>query len=220
MNGGVLRFTAFGFPVAVDPWFWIVSVLLGIQLPPPLIVVWVGVVFVSVLVHELGHAFVSRSYGFRTHILLYSFGGLTFSEGGGRLAHRKQILLSVAGPFAGFSFAAALYALDELVLREMDVPGMLASAVFLLLYVNFFWGLINLLPVLPLDGGRVMESIVYMIKGARAQDLPLQISVGVGGAVAIYCLTRNDIFLAALFGWMAFNAYSSLQSRIRPRYFG
>jgi stage IV sporulation protein FB len=224
MNAGILRFNVLGFPVSVEPWFWIVAIFLGIQLPPRFLPIWIAAVFVSVLVHELGHAVVSRAYGCRTHIQLYSFGGLTFSDGGGRLSHKQRILLSLAGPFAGFGFAAIVYAFDAWVLAPAapagTLPGLAATAAFFLIYINFYWGLINLLPVLPLDGGHVMESLVHSIKGPRARELPLQISLGVAGAVAVYFLMQNRFFPAMLFGWMAFDAYNALQSRIRPRYPG
>jgi stage IV sporulation protein FB len=58
-----LRFTALGVPVRVHPLFWLVSIIFAVQLPPPLAVIWVGVVFVSIFIHELGHALTIRAFG-------------------------------------------------------------------------------------------------------------------------------------------------------------
>ena len=75
-----LHFRAFGVPVRVHPWFWVIALLLGLgggeRADPMETVIWVAVVFVSILVHELGHAFPQRFYGGHPRITLYSFGGL------------------------------------------------------------------------------------------------------------------------------------------------
>ena len=75
-----LHFRLFGFPVRVHPFFWVVSLLLGMGgRDRPIrsnVLIWVAVVFVSILVHELGHAFMQRYYGGHPWITLYGFGGL------------------------------------------------------------------------------------------------------------------------------------------------
>ena len=76
-----LRFWALGFPVRVHPFFWLVAALLGLGdgRPQP-VVIWVGVVFVSVLVHELGHALAARYFRWPASIVLYGGGGLALLE--------------------------------------------------------------------------------------------------------------------------------------------
>ena len=71
------------------------------------IAIWIGVAFVSILVHELGHAVIMRRFGSNARIVLHSFGGLAIPEGSlgfGRSYHRRssneQIYISLAGPFA------------------------------------------------------------------------------------------------------------------------
>ena len=66
---------------------------------------WVVAVFLSVLVHEMGHALAIRALGVQPWITLYGMGGLT-SHRGGRLPPKTQILVSLAGPAAGFALAA------------------------------------------------------------------------------------------------------------------
>ena len=64
----------------VSPWFWVITVLLGLntdgQTPPLELIIWIAVVFVSILVHELGHAFTQRHFGGQPWITLYGMGGL------------------------------------------------------------------------------------------------------------------------------------------------
>src|SRR3954464_9130641 len=80
-----LHFRVFGFPVRVHPLFWIVSLLMGLgsgPADPQRTLVWVAVVFVSVLLHELGHGSVQKFYGGHPWITLYSFGGLASCNDG------------------------------------------------------------------------------------------------------------------------------------------
>ena len=72
-----LRFSIAGIPVRVHPLFWLIALLLGSSGDLLQIVIWIFVVFVSIVVHELGHAFALRWYGLRSQILLHFSGGLT-----------------------------------------------------------------------------------------------------------------------------------------------
>jgi stage IV sporulation protein FB len=103
-----LHFRLFGFPVRVHPFFWLVTFLLGSQADEPTeIFIWVAVVFVSILVHELGHATLQRRFGGHPRITLYSFGGLASCNDCDRSPSR-QLAILFAGPLAGFLFAAAV----------------------------------------------------------------------------------------------------------------
>ena len=75
---GDLHFRLFGFPIRITPWFWIGAVLLGIggDSAPEAVLTWVVVVLISILVHELGHAFAIRYFGESARITLYHLGGL------------------------------------------------------------------------------------------------------------------------------------------------
>ncbi len=88
-----MRFRILGFPVHVQPFFLLVAALLGgMRNDLTLILIWVAVVFVSVLAHELGHALVARAYGQQPSILLYSMGGLTSFQPLRRLTHGQSRL--------------------------------------------------------------------------------------------------------------------------------
>src|SRR5262249_20445826 len=152
----------------------------GERADPMETVLWVAVVFASILIHELGHAFTQRFYGGHPRITLYSFGGLAYCDDCDR-SPRSQILISLAGPAAGFLFAAALilvlrgtghlngfrrsmnpvdwtpYDLNYLMLNGKTSPR--DTLISKLLYVNIFWGLVNLLPIYPLDGGRIAREV-------------------------------------------------------------
>jgi Zn-dependent protease len=113
-----LHFQLFGIPIRIHPFFWVIALLLGIsgRNPPPVeVLLWGIAVTISIVIHELGHALVQRYFGGRPRIVLYGLGGLAICDDCNRDT-RSQILISLAGPFAGFAFAL-------LVLLFMAVAG-------------------------------------------------------------------------------------------------
>src|SRR5690349_5678678 len=103
-----LRFHVLGIPVRVHPLFWLVTVVMGwnaLAEHVAFLFIWIGCVFVSILIHELGHVWMGQAFGSDGHIVLYSFGGLAI--GSNQLEARWQrILVSFGGPLAGFVFLA------------------------------------------------------------------------------------------------------------------
>lgn len=201
-----LKFRLFGFPIRIHPLFWLGAVLLGIPAMedrPLTLLIWVAVVFVSILVHELGHAFAYRQFGTGSHIVLYVFGGLAVPWSS--VSRRwRRILISLAGPFAGFILLAIVYFSNE------AFGWRLASRPILYLYdtlvaVNLCWGVLNLLPVFPLDGGQVSRELCESASRRNGLRIALQISIVVAGLLAIYGLIgtfgRHAELLGFLPGW-------------------
>lgn len=182
-------------PVVIQPMFWVMSLLFGMALPRDQMVIWVAVVLVSILVHELGHALAYGAFGAGSAIELYAMGGLCYGD---RQVGRWQgVIVSLAGPFAGFLLGGATMLVEALWEYPPEPAGI---AIHQLKYVNFFWGLMNLVPVLPLDGGRVLEGVM----GPRRQKwLPLIAGVA-GGCVAVTAAVYDHAYAALLFGYLAF----------------
>src|SRR5262249_23113383 len=86
------------------------------------------------------------------------FGGLTSWTENKEVSPKKHIAISLAGPFAGFLFGGAVY-LSEVALPDLFADHFGRVTYRDLLWVNFGWGIFNLLPVLPLDGGNVAYRI-------------------------------------------------------------
>lgn len=98
-----LRFEFLGIPVRIHPFFWLFSALLGMtgsQNDLRLVALWVVCVFVSILVHEFGHALMGKWFGGTPSILLYSLGGLCYS--GSERTPGQRLAVVLAGPAAGF----------------------------------------------------------------------------------------------------------------------
>jgi Zn-dependent protease len=82
-----------------------------------------------------------------------------------------------------------------------------------LLYVNFFWMLLNLLPVLPLDGGNMLRSLLEMARVDHPADWTMKVSIVVGAAVAVWALLDQNFYLALLFISFAGLNYRTLNAQ-------
>lgn len=235
-----LRFSVGDIPVRVHPLFWLIALLLGSTGALATIPIWILVVFASILIHELGHALAFRFYGIRSQIVLHAMGGLTIPEAspwGTGWANvspspKQEIVISLAGPFAGFTFAilvmvavtvsggslltSRLFGILPLPLTAVMPFGGNLLSIFLtmLLFVNVFWGIFNLLPVFPLDGGQVTRNVLIQYDPWDGARKSLWVSVIAGGVIALAgLLIMRSIYIAFLFGLLAFQSYQSLQSR-------
>ena len=233
-----LRFSIAGIPVRVHPLFWLIAILFGSSSNGILsLLTWVAAIFVSILIHELGHAFAMRRYGQGSQIILHFSGGLTVPEsvswGGGyasvAITANQQIFISLAGPFAGFLFAALVLAVSMAAggtvipnfifgfipfpIVFLPVGGeILNSLIMNLLWVSIFWGFINLMPIHPLDGGTVARYILIQTNPLNGLRTSLWISVITGVAVAFMGLVfLKSTYMAILFGLLAFQSFQLLQ---------
>jgi Zn-dependent protease len=226
-----LNFALFGVPVRVDPFFWLVTVLMSNSQQPILIVLWVLAVFVSILVHEFGHVFAMRRYGQRCHVVLHSFGGLAIPDSQIRRSTSAQVFISLAGPVAGFMLwgllAGVAWATGNLMIVTPPgswFPVMLTTyfsgvqgapfdvLMFDLLQINLFWGLINLLPVFPLDGGQVLRAALTHTRRDGFRE-SLMVSIAVAAVIALLAWTRFDErMLALLFAYLAYTNLMTLQA--------
>jgi len=233
-----LNFSLAGISIRVHPLFWLLAIFLGSSSGDILqILMWVLVVFVSIVAHEMGHALAFRRYGVDSHIVLQYMGGLTIPEAapwGSSWASvaptpGQQIVISLAGPFAGFLLAVLVIGGViftggsigfSLLFGVIPIPQLTALSfggnvlrlfVVMMLWVNVFWGLINLLPVFPLDGGQVARNVLIQydpFDGAR-KSVWLSIITGAVIALAAFFLL-SSVYMALLFGILAFQSYQSL----------
>jgi stage IV sporulation protein FB len=251
-----LRFRVLGTYVRVHPLFWLIGVILGAEsaikhpvLPGNGLVdlaLWIFCVFVSILLHELGHIWMGRLFGSEGHILLYGMGGLAI--GSNNLSARWQrILVSFAGPLIQLLLWAILVGvvwvslvrrgelfvvlLRDACLAPTDVlevllPGKPAIALLLgmLLMINFWWPVLNLLPVWPLDGGMITREVCTGTSGSRGVLVSLWISLIFSAALAINALWAmnhkgkgflpylgGDWWTAILFAYFAVGSYQAIQ---------
>ena len=209
-----LRFRLARFPVRVHPFFWLTTIGLSLRArrSPLEIAIWVLVVFVSILVHELGHAIAFRAFGVPSHVVLYGFGGLACPEAPLRRAWWRRVIVSASGPGAGFVLAG----LVTLALRFAPPIGSEPLAVLVsdLMFVNVAWGLVNLLPIHPLDGGDISLAVAERVDPASGATRSLWLSIVVASAAAIVGFVHyEDVFLLIFFGYLAVMSWQALRAR-------
>ena len=116
--------------------------------------------YLSVLAHEASHALVARRFGLPvSHITLQFFGGMTSIDGEPE-SPRQEFWISVVGPLSSLGVALASF------LAFLVAPGgLIGLALSGLAWTNLFVGIINLVPGLPLDGGRILKALVWGVSG-------------------------------------------------------
>jgi stage IV sporulation protein FB len=221
-----LHFRLFGIPVTVTAWFWLAGLLtsgVGGEVHVDLILIWVGCLFVSILVHEMGHALTALFFGWPPEVYLYGFGGLAvFRPTYGRTTGRS-VLISFMGPGAGFLLYGVTLAAEYALIasgwpQTLSREELFRLEVFLgdMEFINLWWGVVNLLPVLPLDGGRIAETLLVRFRPWDGPRLVITLSVVVAGVVAVFFLLNRErfgLYPAALFGLLAFSNLQSMQTR-------
>jgi Zn-dependent protease len=195
-----------GIPVRVSAGFWLMSVVLGASSDDwRRIVVWTIVVFVSIMVHELGHALTARAFGASPVIVLHAMGGLTI-YGTANITRKRSGLISAAGPAAGLLLGGIVWIVAHRTGLYRASP-MSETVVETLLWVNIGWGLINLLPVIPFDGGHILASVL----GPKRSLATILVSAFVGAAVCAFALSIKWNVPAILFGWASLSAIMPLR---------
>lgn len=167
--------------------------------------IWIPVLFVSILVHELAHAAAIALFGFgSSQIVLGGMGGVTINR---RKARPWQdMLISISGPLASFGlmWGAALLFWN---LPAARTDAMLAALLPRMYLANKFWGLFNLIPVPPLDGGHATRDFFRTILDERrAFVVSIWIAIVVGGGVSVFMLVGGQIFIALFIAWFVYVA--------------
>ena len=197
-----------GTSIDVDFSFFLLIFLFGASTYDPqkgiaYSLIWAPVLFISVLLHELAHAGTIAAFGYgSSHVILGGMGGVTINE---RQAKPwQEMLISAAGPLASFAQAGICYVLlarFEIVNRDK----FLVVLVPLLLIANFWWGIFNLLPIPPLDGGKAFRNLLRsLLRENLAFTIAVWTAIVVGIAVVIYAIKSHQYFLAAIIGWFTF----------------
>lgn len=223
-----------GIDVRVHPLFWLVTFLMANHSSAASVASWFLACFVSILLHEIGHVLAMRWTGGDGWVLLYGFGGLAIATRRRQRSAADQVTVSAAGPLAGFVLATVVAAVvvaaggrvlldwvgiglptlraDLRPLAAASYPGYVFAHYFAshLLWINIYWGLINLLPVLPLDGGHIAEALLSQQPDGRRKAL--QLSTVAGTLVAILGFVAGSMWLCYMFGFFAYQSWEQINS--------
>jgi Zn-dependent protease len=210
----MIRFSIFGIPVLVHPFFWVTLALIGGALsansPSAILGVCLFLLagFISILIHELGHALTARKFGARSEIVLQAFGGYA-AYSGARLSRPQGFAVTAAGPAVQILLGVLLFILIPK-LPEISPYGRYFLTT--LMGISIFWALLNLLPVLPMDGGRMLDSIL----GPERIHITLWTTIIVASLLAIVALKfTGSILLPIFMGMFAWQAWQALRENRR-----
>jgi Zn-dependent protease len=240
---GIVIGRPFGIPVFISPYWFVVAAVLVVLYSNPnslpagtvhgsvarylVAVAFVVLLYLSVLIHELSHCMVARAFRLPVRrILLYPLGGFSEIEQEPPTPG-QEFLVSAAGPAMSILLAALGFAVYKL----FNPPGIAGALVDRLILANAVVGVFNLLPGLPLDGGRVLRAVLWKLTGKSGYSTVLAAWAGrvIGIALVAAVLVNPDseigfanggagIWLIAVAAFMWFSAGQALRSaRVRQR---
>ncbi|MFN0065846.1 MAG: site-2 protease family protein [Chlamydiales bacterium] len=196
-------------PISIRPLFWLIAFFIGWMWTVSFAGAFlcVGVIALSVLFHEFGHALTAVLFGQKSRIELAAFGGFTYREGG-KLKLWKEFIIVLNGPLAGFFLFLTAYAIYRFVPIENNILAFIVKFTFV---ANLFWSIINLIPVLPLDGGHLLSIILEAIFGFRGIKIAIVVGLVVSIAISIFFFVTGMFLVGALFLILTFESFRSLR---------
>lgn len=208
----MIQFSILGIPVRVQPWFWLTMAFIGgglhasNSLEIMLVLVFVFAGFLSILVHEMGHALMIRKYGLPTTITLQAFGGFA-SYPAGRLGRKQSFIVTAAGPGVQFAFGILLIVLARMIV----IPEGSLFGHFLrdLILVSIVWAVLNCLPVYPLDGGQMLDAVLGPQKRRYVHLISAIVAALIGLAGFAFLGTILLPIFMALFAWTNWQSFQA-----------
>jgi stage IV sporulation protein FB len=197
-------------PILIHPFFWVTAFLIGWLSTSNVFAmfIWAAVILVSVLVHEFGHALTAIAFGQKARIELIGFGGVTQRRGGDSLKLWKEFIIVFNGPLAGLCLAGVCWLLYRKL--SMLYPGTpLTYALGIAFEVNVFWTILNLLPVQPLDGGKLLSIFMESLFGLKGIKIALFISLLFAVAFGATFFVMQWYLAGAFFMLFAYESYKS-----------
>jgi Zn-dependent protease len=210
----MLQFRLFGFPVHVQFFFFLTAGLIGPKTDVTAIGIWIAVVFIGVLIHELGHASAARSFGLDPVISLHGMGGLTTWQPTRDLTTWQRLALSGAGPAAGI--ITGLVALLVFHSISPEQASLMHRLLAYAAWVNLGWGVLNLFPVLPLDGGQIVTTVAERIFGPGGRTAAITVSLVVLAAIALWSVWSGALWMAFLSAVLAVGNFQALMAHRKP----
>ena len=234
----MLSFQLFGFPIRIEWMFWLLCLFLGMDFlqedgPKGIgrFLIMTAVVLGSIIWHELGHAWARKRSGAPfSEITLHGMGGLCSGPGpvgpgpvgpgpvgpgpvgpgpagSGRFTRGQSIFIAAAGPAASILLGCCVWLL---VLTPGIREEWTAFFVGKMLWVNIGWAILNLLPILPLDGGHILNGL---LAGKNAHLVPkIGFVLSLVMAIAGFVLTGRP-FMPIIFGLFAYTNWQMIQGQ-------
>jgi hypothetical protein len=155
-------------------------------------------------------------FGLAPQIELHGMGGTTSWINGRDVGHARGIAISLAGPFAGFALGALIYLVGHYGFPP-HADSRAAFAYRQALFVNVGWGVFNLVPLLPLDGGNVLRGVLNVVTKGKGEKPARIVSIVVGVLILALAAYFRQLWLGALgafFTWANLQAYRQVDTRV------
>lgn len=217
--GGWKAFSFLDIPVYLEPSFFLFLVLIfflnsGDGNNHAAVGIFCVAIFFSLLVHEFAHALSSKYFGCSAiRIALVMFGGYATHS---PTTRGKSLLITLAGPAASLAFGTVAYALTaQGSALRIGPPGAMKDLLFNLERINLFWGLFNLIPIHPMDGGQALFHLLsYRLRPDQAMIRVAQISMGTAAALGIFTFyfMPDESFIPLFCVMFFFNNLQSYQA--------
>jgi len=218
----MLSFRLFSIPIGVHATFLFIALLGATSYPGDYVAIalWTVAAFVSILAHEMGHALVARGFEAKgVNVTLYGLGGVTTYSHDRALEHWKSFIISAAGSAVGIVLGGAVL----FAARNGVFDGVGPEArVFInsLFFTSLVWGVLNWIPIVPLDGGHMVQHFIAIFNEKKA---PLFSQIITWTAVVLivpYAWVngyRFGVFIVIMFAISGFREYRRDVAASKPQ---
>lgn len=211
----MISFRLLGISIHVQPFFWLIMAFIGgggILLSHPTTealvhtLVFMAAGFISIVIHEMGHALMMRKYGRIPQIILHGYGGVAISTGS-PFTRFQSFLVSISGPALQASLGVIALLILKTVGAETFPTDQSQKFVINLMNVSFYWALINLIPIHPLDGGQILEAVL----GPKRRKAVHYIGITIGIIALIFMIKIGaSLFGLIIVGYLTYNNFKAL----------
>jgi Zn-dependent protease len=186
-----------GAPVSVSIWFF----LLFLMLPP----IAVAVVFLSVMIHELGHAWMANRKGYQVYgVTIDMISGAASIDA--NMHERDSIPIVAAGPISTLILCLLGY-----LITPFCPVGPMQIFMEYMFNINLFLFIFNILPIYPMDGGQIVRSYANLSKNRyKNRKLASWLSLTFSGLVLVYALYSFNLFMILFAGYFGYLALKEL----------
>ncbi len=207
----MIQFNFLKIPVRILPSFWVFLLFFTDILFKPSIhsVIVAVIIFISLLIHEYGHAATACAFGAKAEITLEAFGGYA-SYQGIRLSPKKEFLITLNGPL----LESLLIAISYVLLKTGVFYGhtYIQYALIVTMRLNIVWCLFNIIPLLPLDGGHLARYILGKNFGPQGVKVSIILGLACVAIIAPYLLYLGYYWFGIILLVFGFQNYQLLQS--------
>jgi len=205
----VIRFSLFSIPVRIELWFWVTTAFLGGAFDATNQEALLGTAtfmlaaFISVLIHEMGHALTIKRFKQPTQVVLTFMGGYaTYPPG--ILTRKRSFLVTLAGPALQLVFGIGIIFLSEyLPSQGKQVDIFFAN----LIWISIIWAVFNCLPIYPMDGGQMLSAVL----GPRRAKVVHMTGIVTAAIIGMLALLTGGLFITIFMGMFAYQNFQYYQ---------